>query len=275
MATHFSLEQPTPARRPKIPAPASRPRKSQHAVDILGARIVSGTLASGQLLPTEAELSRQLRLSRPSLREALHALASKGLVDARTRRGTLVNPRARWNILDDDVLRWLAVAPPDPAFFMNLLEVRMIIEPAAARIAAQRGSSEQILAIESAYRGMAEASPIDMEACCAHDLALHERIIAATGNPLLIRFAAAIRTALLLCVRIASSARESNDYSLPEHFAVVAAIRRRDAPEAEESMRILLAGTARDLAPAYEKFPRGLPPLPRRPAKRPDVRRVR
>jgi len=252
------------ATRPLVPGPGvtARPRKSEHVVDVLGSGIVSGVLAPGDLLPTEAELGAQLGISRPSLREGLRALALKGLVEGRTRRGTKVTPRSCWNLLDEDVLRWLSVAPPDPAFFMDLLDIRMIIEPAAARLAAARATPEQILAMEAAYRGMVAATPHDMETCCAHDLALHELIIMATGNPMLIRFAAAIRTALLACVRIASNARESYENSLAEHQAVAIAIRRRDPAEAEQAMRNLLAGTARDLAPAYDKYPRGFPPPP-------------
>ena len=242
-------------------APA-RTLKSTQVVDALGFRIVSGELAPGALLPTEALLSTQLGISRPSLREGLRALAQKGLVEGRTRRGTTVNHRHQWNILDADVLRWLSEAPPDPAFFMDLLDVRMIIEPAAARLAAARATPDQILAIEAAYRGMVAATPHDMETCCQHDLALHELIIHATGNQMLIRFAAAIRTALLNCVRLASSARVTYENSLAEHQAVAVAIRRRNPTEAETAMRNLLAGTARDLAPAYDKYPRGIPPPP-------------
>ncbi len=253
---------------------ATRRLKSEHVVDALGFRIVSGALQSGELLPTEAALSLQLGISRPSLREGLRALAQKGLVEGRTRRGTTVNARTHWNVLDEDVLRWLSVAPPDPAFFLDLLDMRMIVEPAAARLAAARSTPEQILAIEAAYRGMVAATPDDMETCCAHDLALHELIIRATGNQMLIRFATAIRTALLACVRIASNARESHENSLAEHHAVAVAIRRRNPDEAEQAMRNLLAGTARDLAPAYDKYPRGFPPPPAAKAARRAPRRT-
>jgi GntR family galactonate operon transcriptional repressor len=263
------------SRRPVREPTARRALKSAQVVDDLGLQIVSGRLAAGALLPTEAELSAQLGISRPSLREGLRALAQKGLVEGRTRRGTTVNDRRQWNLLDADVLRWLSVAPPDPAFFMDLLDVRMIVEPAAARLAASRASSEQILAMETAFRGMLDATPHDMEACCAHDLALHELIITATGNPMLIRFAAAIRTALLACVRIASIARETSaEHSLGEHHAVVLAIRRRDPDAAERAMRALLAGTVRDLAPAYDKYPRGIPPPPAAAAERGRPRRA-
>jgi GntR family transcriptional regulator, galactonate operon transcriptional repressor len=226
--------------------------KSEDVIDTLGMKIVSGELAPGALLPAETTLARRMGLSRPSLREGLRALARKGLVDARTRRGTLVNDKPMWNVLDADVLRWIAAAPPDPAFFIELLDLRVIFEPAAARLAAARATPEQILAIEAEFRAMSASLPGDVEACCQHDLAFHELIIAAAGNRLLVRVAAAIRTALLAAFRLSSNARESYENSLAEHWTVAAAIRRRDPGEAERAMRALLAGTARDLAPVYE-----------------------
>lgn len=181
----------------------------------------------------------------------MHALALKGLIDTRKRRGTMVNDSSHWDVLDRDVLRWIALSP-DPAFYRELLEVRMIFEPSAARIAAARASDGQVLAIENAFRSMAAALPDDVEGCCREDLAFHELIIASTGNPLLIRFAAAIRTALLSAFHLSSNARESYENSLAEHWAVAVAIRNRDGDGAEQAMETLLAGTARDLAPAYE-----------------------
>lgn len=226
-------------------------RKADGATHAIGQRIVDGRLQAGELLPTEAQLGRELGMSRPSLREGLRALAGKGLVESRTRRGTIVCPKASWDILDADVLGWMTNAPPDHEYLLALLELRTIIEPAAARLAAQRASPRQILDIERAYSAMAASLPDDVEACCQHDLELHEGIIAAAGNVVLSRFAAAIRTALLSSFRISANARESYANSLTEHWAVADAIRRRAPAEAERAMRLLLRGTARDLAPAF------------------------
>jgi DNA-binding FadR family transcriptional regulator len=224
-------------------------RKADAVIARLGEQIVAGRFASGQRLPTEAELVQKLKVSRPSLREALKALAAKGLVESRTRRGTIVLGRANWDVLDPDVLSWMA-ASPDPEFLIGVLEARMIFEPGAAKLAAQRATPAQILQIERAYQGMVSSLPNDVEACCQHDLAFHEGIIAAAGNVLLSRLASAIRTALLSVVRIGTDARESYENSLAEHGAVAAAIRRRAPEEAEKAMRVLLDGTARDIAPA-------------------------
>lgn len=258
------------AARGKVAMPPRKPRsggnvwrrKADGVIARLGQQIVAGRFAAGQRLPTEAEFGRKLKVSRPSLREALKALASKGLVESRTRRGTTVLGREQWDVLDPDVLRWMNAAP-DPEFLIGVLEARMIFEPAAAKLAAQRATPAQILQIERAFQGMVSSLPQDVEACCQHDLAFHEGIIAAAGNVLLSRLASAIRTALMSVVRISTNARESYENSLVEHGAVAAAIRRRAPDDAENAMRILLGGTARDLAPAFKpnaKLARGRAP---------------
>ena len=238
--------------RTPVRAAGGRRRKADSVLDRIGQQIVAGAIAPGERLPTEMELTRQYRISRPSLREALNALARKGLVEARARRGTVALGKQHWDVLDPDLLRWMAAAPPDPEFLIVLLEARMIFEPAAARLAAQRATAAQIVAIETAYREMAAALPDDLEGCCRHDLALHEGIIAASGNPLLIRLTMTIRTALLSLIQISSDARESYENSLAEHRAVVVAIRQRDPDGADQAMQRLLKGTARDLTPALE-----------------------
>ena len=225
--------------------------KSERVLDRLGRAIVAGRYAPGDRLPSEDELARKLGVSRPSLREGLKALARKGLIESRTRRGTIALGRESWDVLDRDVLRWTAAAPPDQEFLIGLVEARSIFEPAAARLAAQRATPAQILGIERAWQGMADALPRDLEACNRHDLAFHEGIIAASGNVLLMRLAITIRTALLALFRVSGNARESYQNSLAEHWAVAAAIRKRAPDEAEEAMRNLLRGTVRDLQPAF------------------------
>jgi DNA-binding FadR family transcriptional regulator len=237
--------------------------KAEGVLDKLGRRIVAGRYAAGSRLPTEDELAHRLGISRPSVREGLKALARKGLVESRTRRGTIALGRERWDLLDRDVLRWSAAAPPDYAFLMSLIELRSIMEPAAARLAAQRASPAQVLEIERAFQGMARSLPHDIGACHRHDLAFHGAIFAACGNVLLHRFYTAISAVLMTLFRASTEARESYENSLAEHGAVAAAIGRRQPEEAEQAMRKLLAGTVRDLEPAFrprktmKRTPRG------------------
>jgi GntR family galactonate operon transcriptional repressor len=228
-------------------------------LDRLGLAIVGGRYSAGDKLPTEDELARKFGISRPSLREGLKALARKGLVEARTRRGTIALGRERWDTLDADVLRWTASSPPDHAFLLSVIELRSVLEPAAARLAASRATPAQILEIEAAFQGMVDSLPHDLEACHAHDLAFHRSIFAACGNALLRRFYDAIGTLLLTLFRASTQARESYENSLAEHGAVAAAIRRRRPDDAERAMHKLLGGTVRDLEPAFtpKRRPRG------------------
>jgi GntR family transcriptional regulator, galactonate operon transcriptional repressor len=226
--------------------------KADRVLDRLGLAIVGGRYAAGDKLPTEDELARKLRVSRPSLREGLKALARKGLIESRTRRGTIALGRSHWDVLDHDVLRWSAAAPPDQEFLMGLIEARAIFEPAAARLAAQRATPAQILAIERAWQGMADSLPHNLDACNRHDLAFHEGIIEASANVLLVRLVATIRSALLALFRTSGNVRAGYENSLAEHKAVAEAIRRRDPDAAEAAMKQLLQGTRRDLEPAFK-----------------------
>jgi GntR family transcriptional regulator, galactonate operon transcriptional repressor len=227
-------------------------RKADTVFDKLGGAIVAGRYGPNERLPTEDVLARKLKISRPSVREGLKALARKGLVESRPRRGTIALGKCHWDVLDPDILRWMSHAPPDHEFLIGLVEARQIFEPAAARLAAARATPTQILAIQRAWQGMADALPRDLEAAHRHDLAFHEGIIAASGNVLLMRLAIAIRAALLALFRASANVRAGYVNSLAEHKAVADAIRRRLPDEAEEAMRNLLKGTVRDLQPAFK-----------------------
>lgn len=243
-------------------------RKAQGVLDNLGESIVTGRFPPGARLPTEEALVRKLSVSRASLREGLNALARKGLIESRARRGTSVLAKAQWDVLDPDILRWMAAGPPDEEFLIALLEARTILEPAAARLAAQRASAAQILEIERAFRGMADWVVRDFDRCCQHDLVFHEAILRASGNILLSRLAVAIRAALLSIIRTATNVRKSYQDSLADHWRVAVAIRERAPEEAEQAMRALLAGTAHDLKPVFE-------PLSGRPAQKRQGRGTR
>jgi DNA-binding FadR family transcriptional regulator len=233
--------------------------KADRVLDRLGLAIVGGRYAAGDRLPTEDELARKFGVSRPSLREGLKALARKGLVESRTRRGTIALARERWDQLDADVLRWTASSPPDQAFLLSLIELRSIMKPAAARLAASRATPTQILQIEAAFQGMVDSLPHDLDNCHHHDLEFHRSIFAACGNAMLQRFYDAIGALLLMLFRASTQARESYESSLAEHGAVAVAIRRRQPEEAEKAMHKLLGGTVRDLEPAFKpkRRPRG------------------
>src|SRR5262245_31847703 len=95
-----------------------------------------------------------LTASRTVLREAIKVLAAKGLVESRPRTGTRVRPRRTWNLLDPDVLAWQQEGTPSAIFLRSLTEVRQIVEPSAAALAAARANARERAGIAEAYRDM-------------------------------------------------------------------------------------------------------------------------
>jgi DNA-binding FadR family transcriptional regulator len=218
-------------------------------VEALGRRIVSGWVPPGEALPAEPLLAAEYDVSRTAVRETLRVLAAKGLVEARPMRGTRVRPRREWRLLDPDLLRW-SVDDGDPAPLLHdLLDVRLMLEPEAARLAAERAGTPDRTALEAAYETLV-ASLDDPEAFVDADLAFHRAVIAATGNPLLGELVAAVEAGLRLArrvqVRIAGDRRPLPRDPLPGHLAVVDAILAGDGDAAAAAMRGVVLSAARD-----------------------------
>lgn len=178
----------------------SRSRRARgHVVSVvntLGARIVSGHYAENETLPVESELAESLDVGRNALREAVKVLSGKGLLQTAPRSGTRVRKRDSWNMLDPDVLAWHA----DPKratrdFLLDLIEVRRIIEPQAAALAAERATKDDIAAILAAYERMEQEEPYSEDKLIA-DIEFHSAILRASQNPVVAHFKHAIATYL-------------------------------------------------------------------------------
>lgn len=204
-----------------------------------------GQLEPGTLIEPDA-LLQELDVSRTVLREALKVLTSKGLIDARPRLGTHVTERSRWQLLDPDVMRWRATDEPDPRLVTELGEVRQIIEPAAARMAALNRTEAELARIRQAYDELvatAEQSTLAVHA----DAAFHNAILVASGNELLERFEVILEPALHARDRIAFEHRRDDEF-LECHRLVLEAIANQDAEAAYSSMSELTSLAMRDAA---------------------------
>jgi GntR family transcriptional regulator, galactonate operon transcriptional repressor len=218
-------------------------------VESLGRRIVSGALSPGEALPAEPLLAREFDVSRTVVRETLRVLAAKGLVEARPMRGTRVRPRQAWRLLDPDLLRWSLSDGPKAALLRDLLDIRLMVEPAAARLAAERATPGDLAAVEQAWQRL-RGSLDEPDAFIDADLALHAAVLAATRNQLLGELVAAVGTGLRLGravqVRVAGERRPLPADPLPAHGEVVDAILAGDGPRAERAMRAVVVSAARD-----------------------------
>lgn len=220
-------------------------RPPVRAAEIIGRRIVSGGLLPGTVLPDFDALAAELSISRPCVREALRRLADKGLVASRPRRGTVVQPPSQWSRHDADVLAWQIADVPDAAFVDDLFEARRIIEPDAAALMAMRGAPEAIAEMEQALAEMAAADPQTPESIRA-DLAFHRHLLTGTGNDFIAGFAPLIETLLLVVISIQRDARPDPDKFVPDHRAVLEAIKRGDAGAARRATTALLEGAKND-----------------------------
>jgi GntR family transcriptional regulator, galactonate operon transcriptional repressor len=206
-------------------------------VEALALRVLSGELPEGATLDLGA-LQTELGVSLTALRESLKVLAAKGLVDARQKRGTFVRPRADWNLLDPDVLRWQFSAEADVALLRSLNEVRWIVEPASVRLAAERHTEADLARLDAALAAMSEAA--DSGGAVEADLAFHRALLDATHNELLTRMQAVLESALAARDQLVHGTAKHSDDPVPSHRAVLDGVRARDPEAAEAAMRALL-----------------------------------
>ncbi|GAA3824868.1 MULTISPECIES: FadR/GntR family transcriptional regulator [Amycolatopsis] len=214
-------------------------------VEWLGRRIVSGELAHGSQLPNEADLAAQLNVSRGGVREAVKALAAKGLVEPRPRLGTRVLPREQWNLMDREVISWHGQLS-DAAFLRDLLELRLMVEPGAAQLAAERATDEQLAVLESACARMAEEAgrvDADSAAFVEADLAFHLTLLRASGNQLVEQLGRLLEASLHHGLAASSHAPGGVAATLPLHQAVLVAVRARRPAAAARAMRKLIETT--------------------------------
>jgi DNA-binding FadR family transcriptional regulator len=212
----------------------------------LGRAIVAGEYAAGGLLPNESGLGAGVSVSRTAYREAVKILTAKGMVEARPKSGTRVAPRDSWNLLDPDVLHWQLSMNPSPQFIRELFEMRLIIEPKAAALAAERRSDAQLAVLERAVRGM-ETERAYSEASIRADLDFHRAIFATAGNPQLACLAHVVVATIQWSMLLQSSrATEAFNGPLRDHRRVVNAIGARNGGLAAALLQVLIVDSLND-----------------------------
>lgn len=213
----------------------------------LALRILKGTYPEGKILPPEASLLAEFDVSRTCLREALQVISSKGLINSRPKRGTLVRPSLDWNFLDADMLGWRQQVIARSPFLKELAEVRAIVEPEAAALAAKNATPAEIEAMRNACSEMKEGKGIRTEAAIEADVRLHRLILSASANALLSGLGACIEEALRASIAITSQPECESPMALVEHEAVVTAIAARDVEGARAAMRRIITTTEETL----------------------------
>lgn len=228
---------------------------TQQIVNELGLAIVRGKYHSKNSFPIEADLCEQFGVSRSVLREAVKMLTSKGLLRARPRQGTWVQPEESWNLLDPDVLRWLLERKFSIDLLGDFTEVRLAIEPQAAAFAAERASPDQKQAIADALDRMQAAEFGDDDALLS-DIAFHVAVLEASGNRFFGQLKDLVETALRISIRLTNQYKGVALASVADHRKVFDAIEAGDPDQARKASQALvqeandLINRARDRAQA-------------------------
>jgi len=165
------------------------PRISDAVAASLEKRILEGSLKPGDRLPPERELAAELGVSRPSLREAIQKLASKGMLQSRQGGGTYVTNRLESTFLDP----WQEMLGAHPTLREDLLEFRRMLEGQAAEWAAERATDEDLTRLTQAFDAMNDAFEADdLDRRSSADITFHQAIGEATHNALIGHLSAAL-----------------------------------------------------------------------------------
>lgn len=213
---------------------------AKEAVTVLGRRITNDVYRPGEIMPTEPELAESLNVSRATIRDAIKVLSGKGLVRTARRYGTRVRPLDEWNLLDSDVVSWHEPSHPRIGrMFAETTELRCIIEPAAAALAAERATEAQVAQILSSAHAMHPGAD-DLQAMFSADCLFHATVLDATGNMMMRQMQNIILTMLRISYEFGVLLVDGEPVSREGHIHVAEAIRDRNAAAAEEAMQTML-----------------------------------
>lgn len=217
----------------------------------LGVAVVTGTYSKDNPFPVEAELCRQYGASRSVLREAVKMLTAKGLLGARPRQGTWVQPEENWNMLDPDILGWLLERKYSPALLIEFTEIRLAVEPGAAALAAKVAGPAEKSAVRSAIERMQAAERGDDDPL-ESDIAFHMAVLKASRNRFYAQLTGLTATALRISIRTTNRYKGVTLASVADHKKVADAIIAGKPAVAAEAMRKLIQ-EALDLIAAGEE----------------------
>ena len=198
--------------------PPWRPaRFASFVVEELAEAIVSGALAEGDVLATEPALCKRFGFSRTVVREGLKMLEERGLVRVEQGRGTTVQPRSAWNLLDPVVLRIALAHDHDMKLLDDLIAVRVVLEREMAKAAAGRLTTDELAALAENLERMNDAYD-DYERFRSFDLAFHAIVMKASGNEVGLTIVRAIhRHGGIMPLLAAGVSREALEETAREH----------------------------------------------------------
>lgn len=192
--------------------------------------IIEKNLQPGDKLPNEIVLSQDLNVSRSTVREAIKVLASTGVLEVRRGMGTFVtdNPGMTKDPLGITFME-------DQDLISHFFEMRLIVEPQMAEIAANRATDEEINLIRRAYEHVKSAITSGVDHTTA-DIEFHNQIAKSTHNPILQRIVPIINDGIIGGYAKTKDIPEAAETVLEQHKNIMHAIERRNGEQAKGFM---------------------------------------
>jgi len=226
-----------------------RKRLSDQIIESLIAMIANGELKPGDKLPPEPQLMDQFGVGRSSIREAIGALELIGLVTVRPGHGTHIADSLD-KVQTKSIGLSLITIGHDK--IRELVEARVELEQAIARLAAQRATEEDIAEIKAQHKKLISASKSGRKLIIA-DLGFHTALAKASHNSVLLRFLSELRQPMRHWMEQKAKYNWGYDQVVDEHEAILNAIEARDVEKAQLAMRVHVERAGQKLVSAIKK----------------------
>ncbi len=206
-------------------------QKYESIADQIIQLIKNNTFSEGSRLPTEADLSQMFQVGRSSVREAIKSLQMTGIVNSLAGKGTFVSQNAMTAISSWDLGELIV----DESALSELVEIRYILEPAAASLAASRRTDEDIAGMKKAIDKMKNLK--DKSQMLKYGHLFHAELLKASKNRAIIQFHDSISQQLLKMREHSFLTREIYQRDINAHQEILDAIAAMDGALAEQKMR--------------------------------------
>lgn len=198
-------------------------------IDRIKEALIKREIKPGEYLPSEEELSRNLGVGKSSIREAIKMLQAMGVTEIRRGQGTRIREEPGEDLFDPLIFQLIL----ENADISDLIDLRMMFEPAYTLMAMQRASEEDIQRIEASINNF-ELKINNDEQTADDDIKFHEEILAATHNPFVIRIGDTILQ--LFKASIMRSMREIPETALEDHRLIFKHFVDRDPVALQEAI---------------------------------------
>jgi GntR family transcriptional repressor for pyruvate dehydrogenase complex len=216
-----------------------RQKLNEQIAEMIQQKITYGKLRPGDRLPPERELAILLKVNRATVREAIHLLSERGLVERKNGRGTRIVAMPADNV-GAAINRYFV---SNNCSQRELQDFRAIFEPKVAAFAAMSATSEDIKKVGTALRVLEEAwDSKDAQRLAPADAQFHLALAAATHNALMLAVASGLNIVLERFMRMSHAAVHSEE-SFRTHRVIYRAVAHHDAAKAEEAMQQQMATT--------------------------------